>query len=160
MTRHRTVSDEGSQGLTFRSSGRQVDESVALGPLELAVLRILWSFTTVASVRDVLVRFDRPAAYTTIMTTMDRLFQKGWLERSGKGREGFLYRPLLGQEEWQRNHIRTFVRQCITRSPSTDAFLSGMIEALARQDESLLEAMERQIEIFRGRAIPRGAAGF
>ena len=143
----------------FTSSGRKVDESARLGPLELAVLRILWSCTTAASVRHVLAHFDRPVAYTTIMTTMDRLFRKGLLERSGRGREAFLYRPLLQQEQWLRNHVRTFVSQCITRSPSRESFLSGMIEALANHDESLLEALERQIEIYRARSVSRRVAG-
>jgi|KBSMisStaDraftv2_1062788.scaffolds.fasta_scaffold853349_2 predicted transcriptional regulator len=145
--------------MMFTSSGRKVDESAPLGPLELAVLRILWSWTTAASVRDVLAHFDRPVAYTTIMTTMDRLFQKGLLERSGHGREAFLYRPLLKQEQWQRNQVRAFVSQCMTRSPSIESFLSGMIDALANHDESLLEAMDRQIEIYRARSVSSRVAG-
>jgi predicted transcriptional regulator len=143
----------------FTSSGRKVDDSARLGPLELAVLRILWSCSTVASVRDVLAHFERPVAYTTIMTTMDRLFRKGLLERSGQGREAFLYRPLLKQEDWQRNYIRAFVGQCIAGSPSRESFLSGMIEALANHDESLLDAVERHIEIYRARHVSLRVAG-
>ena len=49
-----------------------------LGPLEVTVMEILWARGE-SNVRDVVDRLDRPLAYTTVMTTLDRLFKKGLL---------------------------------------------------------------------------------
>ena len=51
-----------------------------LGPLEVTVMEILWARGE-SNVRDVVDRLDRPLAYTTVMTTLDRLFKKGLLLR-------------------------------------------------------------------------------
>ena len=66
------------------------------GALELRVLEVLWERGDEVSVRDVLPHFPR-AAYTTVMTTMERLHRKGVLERRKAGR-AFLYRPAQSVE--------------------------------------------------------------
>ena len=62
------------------------------GALELRVLEALWRRGADASVRDLMPEFPQ-AAYTTLMTTLDRLHRKGVLERRKDGR-AFHYRPL------------------------------------------------------------------
>lgn len=52
----------------------------SLGHLEIAVMEILWKQGE-SNVHQVAQRLERPLAYTTVMTTLDRLFKKGWLER-------------------------------------------------------------------------------
>jgi predicted transcriptional regulator len=73
--------------------------STALGPLEAEVMAVLWQSGEPLAVRQVATRVnaDRstPLAYTTVMTVMSRLAEKGILARSrGMGR-GFLYRPVV-----------------------------------------------------------------
>ena len=51
-----------------------------LGPLEVAVMEILWQRGE-SAVRDVVDRLERPLAYTTVMTTLDRLYKKALLDR-------------------------------------------------------------------------------
>jgi predicted transcriptional regulator len=51
----------------------------SLGP-EITLMEILWTHGE-SNVREVVDRLDRPLAYTTVMTTLDRLFKKGILER-------------------------------------------------------------------------------
>lgn len=67
-----------------------------LGPLGAAVMRIAWEQgeCTVASVADALNAGDRHRrlAYTTVMTVMGRLFERGLLERTRRGRQ-YAYRP-------------------------------------------------------------------
>ena len=65
----------------------------AFGVLERDVLRVLWGEGDLA-VRDVQARLSRPAAYTTVMTTLDRLFKKGVLRRRQDSR-AFLYAAAL-----------------------------------------------------------------
>ena len=66
-----------------------------LAPLELDCMNVLWPLGE-ATVRDVqqALRPTRPRAYTTIMTILDRLAQKGVVQRQKAGR-AWLYRANL-----------------------------------------------------------------
>ncbi|MEU1620711.1 BlaI/MecI/CopY family transcriptional regulator [Streptomyces sp. NPDC005722] len=59
-----------------------------LGDLEDAVMTRVWRWNRPATVREVLedLRRERSIAYTTVMTVMDNLHQKGWLRREAEGR--------------------------------------------------------------------------
>jgi predicted transcriptional regulator len=59
-----------------------------LGDLEDAVMTRVWEWNRPVTVREVLedLRQDRTIAYTTVMTVMDNLHQKGWLRREAEGR--------------------------------------------------------------------------
>ena len=63
--------------------------SLALGKLEREVLEQIWQRREV-SVRDVYLQFEERIAYTTLMTTLDRLYKKRLLHRRKDGR-AFLY---------------------------------------------------------------------
>jgi len=69
-----------------------------LGPLEAEAMEVLWAGAEPLSVRAVLdrVNTDRvpPLAYTTVMTVLARLADKGILLRERDGR-GYVYRPAL-----------------------------------------------------------------
>src|ERR1017187_10297071 len=77
-------------GGTGVCGGSQVMQE-ALGHLELKVMEIL-SAHGESNVRDVVQRLVRPLAYTTVMTTLDRLFKKRLLVRR-KWERAFLYAP-------------------------------------------------------------------
>ncbi|WP_074467038.1 BlaI/MecI/CopY family transcriptional regulator [Streptomyces sp. WMMB 322] len=66
-----------------------------LGELEDAVMTRVWRWNRPVTVREVLedLRDDRSIAYTTVMTVMDNLHQKGWLRRRQDGR-AYLYEPV------------------------------------------------------------------
>jgi predicted transcriptional regulator len=70
-----------------RSGGR-------LGPLEAAVMDVVWEAGEAVAVRTVVDRLNsgraEPLAYTTVMTVMGRLAKKDILRRRKEGR-GFLY---------------------------------------------------------------------
>jgi predicted transcriptional regulator len=59
-----------------------------LGELEDAVMTRVWQWNRPVTVREVLedLRQERSIAYTTVMTVMDNLRQKGWLRREAEGR--------------------------------------------------------------------------
>ena len=76
-------------------SVRQLEST--FGPLEIRVLNALWARHTPACVRDLQPQFPA-VAYTTLMTTLDRLFRKGTLLREKNGR-AFYYRPKSTQQE-------------------------------------------------------------
>src|SRR5438477_7558476 len=60
----------------------------AFGPLEWRVLEALWERNDPGSVRDLQPAFAE-IAYTTLMTTLDRLHRKGVLDRIKRGRAFF-----------------------------------------------------------------------
>jgi predicted transcriptional regulator len=75
---------------------------VALFDLEADIMDVVWSSQWEAfSVRDALevLQEEREIAYTTVMTTVKRLFDKGLLEREKDGRR-YLYNPVVGREEF------------------------------------------------------------
>ncbi|MCK8677850.1 BlaI/MecI/CopY family transcriptional regulator [Streptomyces lichenis] len=59
-----------------------------LGDLEDAVMTRVWQWNRPVTVREVLedLQRERPIAYTTVMTVMDNLHQKGWVRREVSGR--------------------------------------------------------------------------
>src|SRR5580698_11446741 len=86
--------------------------SAQLGPLERQVLRAVWARGT-ATVREVRADGKIWQTYPTIMTTMDRLFKKGLLNRVPDGR-AFRYSARYSSEELERvtaeNSIRKLLR--------------------------------------------------
>ncbi|MFD0720013.1 BlaI/MecI/CopY family transcriptional regulator [Streptomyces globosus] len=59
-----------------------------LGELEDAVMTRVWQWNRPVTVREVLedLQQERSIAYTTVMTVMDNLHQKGWVRRESEGR--------------------------------------------------------------------------
>ena len=92
-----------------------------LAPLELDCLNVLWPLGE-ATVRDVqqALQPTRPRAYTTIMTILDRLAQKGVVQRQKAGR-AWLYRANLSAAEARSHAIAQVV----------DGFFDGSPQALA-----------------------------
>src|ERR1044072_695524 len=72
----------------------------ALGKLERQGLEETWRIGEV-SVREIYRAFEEPTAYTTLMTTLDRLFKKNLLERRKDGR-AFLYSALVSRDDLDR----------------------------------------------------------
>jgi predicted transcriptional regulator len=70
-----------------------------LGPLESEVMAVLWRSGAAMPVREVLAALnrerDRPLAYTTVMTVLSRLAERGVARRERDGR-GYAYRPAAG----------------------------------------------------------------
>src|SRR6267142_5201808 len=81
----------------FKSSQEILENT--LGALEREVMAVVWNHDEV-SVRDACARLGSSVAYTTVMTTMDRLFKKGLLARRKSGR-AFLYRAAATREEME-----------------------------------------------------------
>ena len=118
----------------------------AFGTLEREVMDILWAEGNLA-VRDVQARLRRPAAYTTVMTTLDRLFKKGILSREQSGR-AFLYTPLVSTEELKAS-IASRVITGVLQGTSEAAvpILSNLVDTVSAQDQGadLLRTLEEMV---------------
>ncbi len=73
----------------------------SLGSLERQTMDEMWKQKE-ASVRQIEIAFGERVAYTTVMTTLDRLYKKGFLKRRKQGR-AFLYSPKFTPEELEYN---------------------------------------------------------
>jgi predicted transcriptional regulator len=129
----------------------------ALGHLETTVLEILWDRGE-SNVHAVIELLGRPLAYTTVMTTLDRLYKKGLLERR-KSERAFLYSPRLSRQQWQQKRAGDFVAAFLSEpQPSSDLLISCLVEAVGRHDESLLDELEKKIRLKRKELCRKGKA--
>jgi predicted transcriptional regulator len=119
-------------------------QQLMLGPLEMQVMNVVWSAAP-CSVRDVVERLNSKLAYTTVMTTLDRLFKKGLLERE-KSERAFLYSPALSSQDWERRRAGDFVAGFLAGpEPSRDLLLSSLVDAVGQHDAVLLDELEEKI---------------
>lgn len=126
-----------------------------LGELELAIMRIAWSRKTV-TVREVLdvLKKKRPLAYTTVMTVMGRLADKGLLLAEKKAKT-YHYRAAHTQAQFEAQMAgrvvqsllddfggETAISQFVKQLTETDPERLARLAELARlaQDESADEA--------------------
>ena len=78
--------------------------NLSLTPCEAEVMNVVWSQTAV-TVQDVMDAIPRRLAYTTVMTTMKILEDKGFIARAEKRGRAFVYRPLVSCESASRNTL-------------------------------------------------------
>jgi predicted transcriptional regulator len=109
-----------------------------LAPLELECLCVLWPMGE-GTVRDIhrAIAASRPRAYTTVMTIMDRLEQKGIVARRKVGR-AFHYQARLSAEEARLKAVEKIVEGFFDGSPAAlAAHLSSLVPAVRAAAELL-----------------------
>lgn len=128
----------------------------ALGELEAQVMEAVWDAPEAVSVEEVRSSLEdqgKEAAYTTIMTTMSRLHDKGLLEREQRGR-AYYYWPTLSRGELGQNVTRRVIDGLL--SSFADPAISYFVEAMGDQDPDQLDELADVIEEHRRRR--RGAS--
>jgi predicted transcriptional regulator len=115
-----------------------------LGPLEQRLMQELWSRQT-ATVRELIEDGNTKQAYTTVMTTLDRLYKKGFLARVAEGR-AFRYTPRQTAEEMRRGAAVEGIRQLLGSSNESSLPLSYLVEALSAHDAQLLDELQLLVE--------------
>lgn len=134
--------------LQFFQSGEPIEGLAPLGPLEAEVMDVVWSRAE-ANVRDVAQQLGRPLAYTTVMTTLDRLYKKGLLARR-KSERAFVYAARLSRQEWEQKRADDFLAAFLTGpQPAGELLISCLVDAVGTHDEALLDELERQIKMKR-----------
>ena len=111
-----------------------------LTPAEFNVMKVLWRLrrATVAEVRAALAERETDLAYTTVMTLLGRLAQKGAVVVD-KTREPFVYKAAYRRESVLRDRLRTFLRDVF--DGEADALVLRLVE-----DESISLDELREIE--------------
>jgi predicted transcriptional regulator len=122
----------------FRATSSQ------LGPLEERLLEALWRRGD-GTVREMVDDSCQDLAYTTVMTTLDRLFKKNLLSREAEGR-AFRYRARFTREQLHREVAGQAFRQLLDACPSSALPLSYLVEVLTERDEQLLDDLRKVVE--------------
>jgi predicted transcriptional regulator len=120
-----------------------VAESVSIqGETQGQIMAALWRVGsgTVEQVREELpTRYQ--GAYNTVQTVLNRLTERGLLEREREGR-GFVYRPKLTEAEYLSGSIRRTLAGA--SSDARQAALANIIGGLRPEELSALEDLARQ----------------
>ena len=125
-------------------SPKNVDErraKLAMGELEAAVMNVLWDrggWLTPGEVHKAL-SGERPLAYTTAMTILVRLADKGRLERVRDGR-AYAYRPLQSREEYAASRMADLLVDAGDHPAALGHFLRGLPAADRDQLRRLLRS--------------------
>ena len=123
-----------------------------LGKLESELMELIWERSEI-SVRALHGIIGPRLAYTTIMTTLDRLYKKNLLSRKKAGK-AFLYAPVMSREEYrdlQTEHLLTLVLQ---DSSDSNAVLSCFIDVVSESDKKMLDKLDELVKAKR-RALRR-----
>lgn len=111
-------------------------------------MEVLWRRGN-CNVRQVVEQLPHALAYTTVMTTLDRLFKKGLLDREKEDR-AFVYGPRLSRAEWERQRAGQFVASFFgSAPPARQALVSYLLAAVEEYDAGLLDTLTHEIQIRR-----------
>jgi predicted transcriptional regulator len=128
----------------------------ALGNLEREVLERLWTAGAEVSVRQVQQAFGDGVAYTTVLTTLDRLFRKGLTERRREGR-AFLYRARVSRDELHQGVASDVIDSLLGGDNATARpVISTFVDAVGQRDAALLDELERLVRDRKRRQSGRG----
>ncbi|MFE4328164.1 BlaI/MecI/CopY family transcriptional regulator [Streptomyces sp. NPDC056831] len=123
-----------------------------LGDLEDAVMTRVWQWNRPVTVREVLedLQQERSIAYTTVMTVMDNLHQKGWVRREVDGR-AYRYTAVSTRAAYSA----ALMNEAWSRSDNPAAALVAFFGMMsAEQREALKDAMRIVLPNLHGAAEP------
>ncbi|MGW3133370.1 BlaI/MecI/CopY family transcriptional regulator [Streptomyces sp. NPDC001076] len=113
------------------ASGRR-----ARGQLESDVLAALWAADGPRTAREVREQLPGDLAYTTVLTILSRLHDKGILVRHREGR-GYAYEPARDEA----SHTAQRMHSLLTGGSDRQAVLARFVSELSEQDEHLLQQL-------------------
>lgn len=120
------------------------DTPKQLGELEAQVMSVVWEKgeATVQDVKDSL-EPHRKLAYTTVMTVMSRLAEKGLLVRHKEGR-AYVYKPADSQEKVAGSLLHSLVQRFY--KGATVSAIAQLLETEEEVDEAELDRLEELIQ--------------
>jgi predicted transcriptional regulator len=115
--------------------------------LEYDILAMLWEAgsRTVRELHDQLCERDGGLAYTTTAKVVDRLREKGLIDRRPQGGKAFVYRPRVAREEVENARARKAVSRLFGATPAPHAAVAALVEAVDAVDPKLLDELERLV---------------
>lgn len=141
-TRKRSAKSRIGRAVNLRPSRKGIRQ--VLGDLESDIMEICWEESP-CSVRDVheILAKDRSIAYTTVMTVMSRLAEKGLLERQQEGR-AFMYVPTCTREQFCTETVGTVMKGLL--GGFGEPVLSQFVDTVGAEDTAKLDELMKLIE--------------
>ncbi len=135
-----------------RQNGTRAASLKQLGSLESELMERVWDRGEF-SVRDLHLEFAPRLAYTTLMTTLDRLYKKGLLTRRKVGK-AFHYAAAFTEKEYQELLTQHLFGMVLTDAPNNNAVLSCFVNAVGEADKEMLDKLDQLVKAKR-RALRR-----
>lgn len=128
--------------------------SEVLGPLEAEIMDVVWDSGEV-TVRDVHQNLsaDRTIAYTTVMTTLGRLADKGLLRRI-EDQPAHHYTAVVSRDQYARSTVKSVVDWLLGHFP--DPAVAYFIDRVEKEDEEVVDRLRQAID---ERRRGQGSAG-
>jgi len=104
-------------------------------------MEVLWRASAPMTVRETLaaLRPEREFAYTTVMTILERLWRKGFLERSSRGR-AYEYTAIVTEAE----HTAELMHQMLSGASDRRAALAHFVGRMRAADEAELRRLAEE----------------
>ncbi|KXO92866.1 penicillinase repressor [Tsukamurella pulmonis] len=111
------------------------------GELESAVMQVLWDSEHALKVQEVVDALDtgRALAYTTVMTVLDNLHRKQWVQREKVGK-AYFYEPTLSRAEAATQALR----DVLDASGDPEAVLLHFTESASDEESKVIRRALRR----------------
>ena len=118
--------------------------SDVLGPLESDIMDVVWDRGEV-TVRDVhkALHRHRKIAYTTVMTTLGRLADKGLVRRTDD-QPAHRYSALVSRDQYATSTVKSVVDWLVTRFPEPS--VAYFLDRVEKDDERVIERLREAID--------------
>lgn len=115
-----------------------------LGPLEAEIMEVVWDSGEV-TVRDVHKTLGdaRPLAYTTVMTTLGRLADKGLVRRI-EDQPAHHYVALVSRDQYARSTVKSVVDWLVNHFP--DPAVAYFIDRVEKEDSEVIDRLREAID--------------
>jgi predicted transcriptional regulator len=112
------------------------------GDLESVIMHMVWDHDGPVTVRELFeeLRQERVIAYTTVMSTMDNLYRKGWLAREKDGK-AYRYTATASREEYSAR----LMREALADGGDTEAVLSYFVAQIGGAESEVLSAVVQRV---------------
>ncbi len=138
-----------------RQNGSREFALEPLGSLEGQLMQQIWLLGE-TSVRDLHGGFANRLAYTTVMTTVDRLYKKGLLGRRRVGK-AYLYAAKLTEKEYRERVAQHLINLALHDGKHHNAVLSCFVDVVSEADQEMLHRLDQLVKAKR-RALRRPEA--
>ena len=115
-----------------------------LGSLESELMERIWLLPE-TSVRDLHCEFSSRLAYTTVMTTLDRLYKKGLLARRRVGK-AYVYAAKLTEKEYRARVAQHLIDLAWHEGRHRNAVLSCFVDVVSEADGQMLHTLDQLVK--------------
>lgn len=115
------------------------------GPLEAKIMEILWDAEelSIKEVQQQLEKDSKPVAFNTVMTVMNRLVDKGILQKRMQGRLS-IFRPIQPKDDFIEEQSKKLTENLLDEFGGV--VINHMLDAIKEADQTLLDKLEQKIQ--------------